>query len=134
MICLYTCISNPDSREDRASCFYLLACFDKQGLVDRQELESVHDKYFFTKRVNSPGHFGPFEEISRLIKFISKVCEETDRPNGVLISLQNYNRILKTSLEMDELSSRILKEGQVISNPSRKRRNPLTRIFHRPSP
>ncbi len=127
--------ANPELNGDSA--YYLLYLLDDKGLLDKIGAMKLYNEHFKTD-LSSPVHefelnkgkIGPFESVEKLNQFAFRLCEELNAAKVSLLSVQEYNTLLESTISMSDFHRDLLEKGNILENIDRKKKGFLSRIFN----
>ncbi len=109
----------------------LMAIFNEKGLVDEGQLEEGYVELIgHAPELVGEGTIGPFDDLEQIQKYCFNLCQGFGNSGVSLVSLEKYNEILIESFKVEDLRSRLEREGNFIKNPDAQKGGFFNKIFN----
>lgn len=114
---------------EEGSFYYLTHLFDEKGHLDYDQIVQLYNDQY-THPCHGRKSIGPFESLEELNKFSFKLCEEFDFSFISLISSGEYNAVLESVVDADELLAKLVQSGNILENIDRGKKSIFKKLFH----
>jgi hypothetical protein len=115
-----------------SSAYYLLYLFDKNGLLERDLLKRLYEEMFFSlNKKFDDVYIGPFDSLETLHQFALRVCVKIDAGKAQLFAVKDYNAIIETANDIEDLQKALVEKGITLENVEKMNRKKglLGKIF-----
>ncbi len=100
--------------------------YSTKGVLDFKHVD-LSD--LFTDTFNSEGRIGPFESEEELLQFSYDLCEQFKLDNICVCDVEAVNKSLKDAGNVNKLNDFLIENGEVLSDPDRKKKGLFSNIF-----
>jgi hypothetical protein len=119
---------DPFPEEERGAAYYILHLLDQRGLLEKDEAIKIFQSKYKTEIFHSKW-IGPFESLDTLNQFAFFLCEKLDAQKINLLSVQEYNNLLETTVLAADFHRDLLVKGNVLENIDKKEKGFFSRFF-----
>lgn len=100
--------------------------YSTKGVLDFTQVDLSES---FEKVYNSEGRVGPFENEEELLQFSYDLCEQFKLESICICDVEAVNKSLRDAGNVNKLNDFLLENGDVLSDPDRKKKGLFSNIF-----